>query len=122
VAEEVVRKTELDQLPTDRGQHAVPHEGERIPLRIGAEAGFSKDVNGTKVYAKAYAEAKDDGRFGRHLGLTVPVLLGSAVPGVAVATILAIASATAWLITAGGIGTMLVLAVVMVMVKRSHDG
>ena len=122
MAEEVVRKTELNQLPTDRGQHAVPHEGERIPLRLGAGAGFSKDANGTKAYARAYAEAQDDGKFGRHLGLTVPVLMGSALPGIAVAVILQIASAAGWLIITGGVGTMLVLAFVLVMVKKAHDG
>ncbi|MET9259246.1 hypothetical protein [Amycolatopsis sp. NPDC004079] len=116
-----MRKTELKQLPTDRGQHAVPHEGERIPLRLSAEAGFSKGANGTAAYARASAEALDDGKFGRHLGLTVPVLLGAAVPGIAVAGILAIASAAAWLIVAGGIGVMVVLALVLVMVRKPHD-
>ncbi|WP_340686375.1 hypothetical protein LCL61_08800 [Amycolatopsis coloradensis] len=120
MADEVVRKTELNQLPTDRGQHAVPHEGERIPLRIGAEAGFRKNVDGMNAYARAYAEAQDDGKFGRHLGLTIPILAGAAIPGITVAIILAIATAPEWLIIVGGIGVMLVMAGVLYMYKKLH--
>lgn len=114
--DDVVRRTELAQeLPTGRGD-AAPYEENR--LRLDVEVEVTVDKRGPHGRARLSASAQDDGPFGRHLGLTVLVLLGAAGPGIVVAIILAIAAARGWLVFTGGIATMVVLAVVLIKLKK----
>ncbi|VVJ23795.1 Uncharacterised protein [Amycolatopsis camponoti] len=118
MADEVARRTELPQLPSGRGERAVPHEGERIPLRMGGEIGFKKSAAGVEAYARGTIEAQGDGRFGIDLGHMVKVLCGSAVPGLGVAGVLALAGQPGWLIVTGGVGTMIVLVLALVFFSK----
>ncbi|WP_147397508.1 hypothetical protein [Amycolatopsis panacis] len=110
-----VVRTELFELPGERGKHAVPHEGERI--RIGAGVGFSHDAAGLSAYARAAAEAKDDGGFMRSIGVFV-VLMGVASVTVAVGLVLVFAEAPSWLVAIGSLGALVLLFWAVPMLKQ----
>lgn len=116
-----VTKTELDDIPSDRGQRVCPHEGERIPLLIKVGGQIKVGRKGASAKAHLHAKAPSEGKFGSTVGVTLRIACAAGT-GVAVALILAVASAPGWLIGIGGVVTIAVMAGVLLLLRDSTAG
>src|SRR3954465_8526914 len=94
-ADEVAKTTKLPQIPTDRGAHACPHDGERVYIVTDTEVVVSLDEVRTRNHVTVDGPVDK-----KSIGTPMKTFCAS-VPAIAIAVILAVVGATAWMIIFG---------------------